>query len=68
MHLSDSLVSKLVDKQIYSIVISFSGATPDDYESVYHGGKWNVVLEGIEKISKCKADKNNDFPIICINS
>lgn len=68
MHFSDEIVEKVIDNNVYEITISFSGATKEEYESVYMGGVWEVVLEGLKRIKKRKQERGSKYPLISVNS
>jgi len=68
MHLTESLCEFLVDKKVYRVVLSFSGATKEEYENVYIGGNYERVLAGISLLAKIKAKRKATFPKIEVNS
>jgi hypothetical protein len=68
MSMSQELVEKLIDNQVFEITISFSGATKADYESVYIGGVWETALSGISRLARRKAERGSYFPLISVNS
>jgi MoaA/NifB/PqqE/SkfB family radical SAM enzyme len=68
MHLTEDLCNFLVEKQIFKLSISFSGASKEDYENVYIGGDFERVLSGIKRLSTAKKAINSSFPIIEVNS
>ncbi len=68
MHLSDALCDFLVSRRVWSVTLSFSGATKADYESIYLGGEFERVLQGIRRLADAKARAGSDFPKIQVNS
>ena len=68
MHLDKSLAEFLVENKIYSVSISFSGTTKEQYENVYIGGVFEQVLAGIKNLTEAKLAANSIYPIIEINS
>lgn len=67
-HLSQELCDFLVDRKISRVTISFSGATAEDYENIYIGGKFQDVLDGLERLNKAKQLAGSSFPQIHVNS
>jgi len=68
MHLTKSLCEFLVNKRVHRIVLSFSGATKEDYENIYIGGNYEKVLAGISQLAKTKVKHKSPFPKIEVNS
>ena len=68
MHLDEELCDFLASRRVYKITISFSGSTKEFYESVYIGGDFERVLDGIQRLSEAKRRHNSPYPIIEINS
>ncbi len=68
MHFSDEIVEKIIDNNVHEITISFSGTTKEEYESVYIGGVWETVLDGLKRINKRKQESGSRYPIISVNS
>jgi uncharacterized Fe-S cluster-containing radical SAM superfamily protein len=68
MHLDDSLANFLVERDVYKVVVSFSGATREDYENTYIGGDFDRVLSGLARVAAAKKARNSIYPIIEINS
>jgi len=68
MHLDEEFCQFLVDRRVYQITVSFSGATKDVYESVYLGGNFEKVLGGLKRLADIKKAQGSRFPIIEINS
>jgi MoaA/NifB/PqqE/SkfB family radical SAM enzyme len=68
MLLKDELIECIVDNSIYEITVSFSGATKNDYENIYHGGNFDQVLYNLEKLKKYKEKTGSPFPKVSINS
>lgn len=67
-HLSQDMCDFLVDRKISRITISFSGATAEEYENIYIGGKFQEVLDGLERLNKAKQRVGSSFPQIHVNS
>jgi MoaA/NifB/PqqE/SkfB family radical SAM enzyme len=68
MHLDEEFCRFLVDRRVYQITVSFSGATKEIYESIYLGGNFEKVLGGIKRLADIKKEQGSRFPIIEINS
>lgn len=68
MHLDEDFCRFLVDRRVYQITVSFSGATKEVYESIYLGGNFEKVLGGIKRLADIKKAQGSRFPIIEINS
>ncbi|HYV41195.1 MAG TPA: radical SAM protein [Thermoanaerobaculia bacterium] len=68
MHLTDGLVEHLVNLSIHHVTVSFSGSTKQDYESVYQGGKFEVVLAGLARLRDRKRTCGSRFPRVHIHS
>gem|GEM_PF-1265991 len=68
MHLTQELCELMVEKKLFKVVISFSGANQQDYENVYLGGQFGTVLEGISRLANTKKQRHSQYPVIEINS
>lgn len=68
MHLDEDFCQFLVDRRIYQITVSFSGATKEVYESIYLGGNFERVLGGIKRLAEIKRSRGARYPIIEVNS
>ena len=68
MHLDEEFCRFLVDRNVYKITVSFSGATKETYESIYIGGDFEKVLSGIRCLSDLKKERRARYPIIEVNS
>lgn len=68
MHLDEEFCQFLVERGIYRITVSFSGATREIYESIYLGGDFDTVLAGMKRLADAKKAKGSHYPIIEINS
>lgn len=67
-HLSQDMCDFLVDRKISRVTISFSGSTAQDYENIYIGGKFQEVLDGLDRLNKAKKRAGSSFPQIHVNS
>ena len=67
-HLSQEMCDFLVDRKISRVTISFSGANAEDYENIYIGGKYQDILDGLERLNKAKLRAKSTFPQIHVNS
>ncbi len=67
-HLSQEMCEFLVDRKISRVTISFSGSTAEDYENIYIGGKFQQVLDGLERLNTAKRKAGSSFPQIHVNS
>jgi uncharacterized Fe-S cluster-containing radical SAM superfamily protein len=68
MHLDQSLADFLVERDVYKLVVSFSGATREDYEHTYIGGDFDRVLSGLARVAAAKKVRGSRYPIIEVNS
>ena len=68
MHLDQAMCDFLVDMKVMQIIVSFSGTTKEIYESIYIGGSFERVLDGIKRLADTKKAKNSLYPVIHINS
>lgn len=68
MNLTDEIIEAVVDNRVRQIMISFSGSTKLDYESLYLNGDFEKVLSSIAKLNEEKKKKNSQYPLIMINS
>jgi|HubBroStandDraft_6_1064221.scaffolds.fasta_scaffold82590_2 MoaA/NifB/PqqE/SkfB family radical SAM enzyme len=68
MKLDTGLADFLVTSGIGVVCVSMSGATADDYESLYTGGKYETVMRGIRNLAEAKQRHGSRYPVIQINS
>ena len=68
MHIDADLADFLVRSNVYRVTVSFSGATAEDYENVYLGGKFEQVLAGLRHLHDAKQRAGRLYPIVVINS
>lgn len=68
MHLDADLADFLVRSNVYRVTVSFSGATAEDYENVYLGGKFDQVLAGLRHLAEAKKRHGKLYPVVVINS
>jgi MoaA/NifB/PqqE/SkfB family radical SAM enzyme len=68
MKLNEAMSSQMVKLGVHRITISFSGATKNEYESVYIGSNFDKVLANIKGLAKQKRLQKSRYPIISINS
>jgi MoaA/NifB/PqqE/SkfB family radical SAM enzyme len=68
MNLTESLSRILVESRVRQVMISFSGSTKSDYESMYLNGDFDRVLSNIKTLSDLKKKAGSPYPIIMINS
>ena len=66
--LSEVLCERLVDLQVAAVTVSASGSTRDDYESIYLGGDFGRLLQGLTAMAAEKAKRHSAFPIVTVNS
>ena len=62
MHLTQELCEFLVEQRVWSITLSFSGATKEEYENIYLGGDFDRVLQGIRRLADAKARAGAVYP------
>lgn len=67
-HLSQEMCEFLVNRKISRVTISFSGSNEVDYENIYIGGKYQDILDGIDRLNKTKLKAKSSFPQIHVNS
>ena len=68
MHLDDAMTEQLVKSRVYKVTVSFSGATREDYENVYLGGRFDQVLGGLRRLDEAKKRAGSLYPVVVINS
>lgn len=68
MNLTQSLCDLLVKHSVHKVNINFSGATKEDYESIYVGCIFDQVLENIRALAESKKKYASNFPIISVTS
>jgi MoaA/NifB/PqqE/SkfB family radical SAM enzyme len=68
MALDEDMCQFLVDSNVGAVCVSFSGSTKADYENLYIGGNFDVVLGGIRTLKAAKTAQNARYPLIHINS
>lgn len=68
MHLDDAMVEELIANRIFKVVVSFSGATAEEYENMYIGGNFQRVLDNLKRLSLAKEKAGSKYPILEINS
>lgn len=68
MNLGEELCQFLVDRKIFRVTVSFSGASQEDYENVYLGGGFDTVLDGLARLHRVKTERGSRYPEIEINS
>ncbi|MBC8500909.1 MAG: radical SAM protein [Nanoarchaeota archaeon] len=61
--LTEKMANKLIDAKLDKIIFSIEGTTPEVYESIRIGGKFNKVLENIKRLQKMKKERGIDYPI-----
>lgn len=67
MHLEE-IAEFLVERKVHKVTVSFSGATREEYENVYLGGKFDRVLAGMRRLAEAKARAGSAYPVIEVNS
>jgi sulfatase maturation enzyme AslB (radical SAM superfamily) len=68
MNLTEELCEFLVDRKVFRVTVSFSGSTEEDYENIYLNGRYQTVLDGIERLHRIKIARNSPYPEVDINS
>ncbi|MCP4696417.1 MAG: glycosyltransferase [Gammaproteobacteria bacterium] len=68
MHLTEDICEFLVERKVFRVIISFSGASKEEYENVYLGGHYETVLEGMARLARTKKKHAAVYPEIEINS
>lgn len=66
--LNSDLAEFLVEQGVHKIMVSASGATKEDYERVYIGGKFDILLDGLRRLHAAKRRAGSRFPLVEINS
>lgn len=66
--LSQELCDLLVEQGVAEITISLSGSSQQDYESVYLGGHYDSVMQGLRRLKHTREKHGTDFPRVVINS
>jgi MoaA/NifB/PqqE/SkfB family radical SAM enzyme len=68
MKLDTALADFLVTSGVGAVCVSISGATAEDYENLYLGGKYETVMQGIRNLADAKRAHGSMYPIIQVNS
>jgi MoaA/NifB/PqqE/SkfB family radical SAM enzyme len=68
MKLDGEFAKFLVEKNVFNVTFSFSGATREEYENVYLGGNFDTVTANIKNLADEKKRQGKKFPKIAINS
>lgn len=66
--LDSDLADFLVEQGVHKIMVSCSGATREDYEKVYIGGKYDTLMNGLMRLKAAKRAKGTRYPLVEINS
>lgn len=66
--LDSDLAEFLVENCVYKIMVSASGATKEEYEQVYLGGKFDTLVNGLRRLRDAKKAKGSRYPLVEINS
>ncbi|RKX37589.1 MAG: hypothetical protein DRP64_16945, partial [Verrucomicrobia bacterium] len=67
-NLDDAMLEKFVEKKVHRIMVSISGSTAEQYESVYLGGRFESLLDTLKRIHQCKQRRQSSYPKVVINS
>lgn len=68
LNLTEVLCDCIVQHGIHIVNIHMSGATKEDYESIYINSEFNRVLDNIRLLSTTKKKYSSAYPIIKVNS
>lgn len=68
LNLTEALCDHLVKHGVYRVNINLSGATREDYESIYVGSDFEQVLNNISLLAETKNRYGSAYPIISVNS
>jgi GT2 family glycosyltransferase/MoaA/NifB/PqqE/SkfB family radical SAM enzyme/glycosyltransferase involved in cell wall biosynthesis len=68
MRLTSELCEAVVDGRVAQVVVSVSGSTKADYEGVYLGGAFDVVLAGLKRLSEARLRAGSPYPRVTVNS
>lgn len=63
-HLSPQLCDELVSLGIHRIVVTFTGATKEEYESIHLGGSFEKALAGLTALKASKERASSVYPIV----
>ena len=62
--LSEEIIDKIISSHLDRIIISVDGATAETYEQYRVGGKFDTVIEGIERLVQRKKERKSSTPFI----
>lgn len=68
MHLDPDMCEFLVSRKVNKLTLSMSGATKGDYESIYLGGDFEKVTDGLKRLHRTKMVNKTKFPLVEVNS
>ncbi|MES2856381.1 MAG: radical SAM protein [Bdellovibrionota bacterium] len=68
MNLDLDMARFLVEQNVFNVTFSFSGATREEYENVYLGGKFDTVVASMKNLAAEKIRQNKSYPKISVNS
>ena len=62
--LSEEIIDKIISSHLDRIIISVDGTTAETYEQYRVGGKFDTVIEGIERLVQRKKERKSSTPFI----
>lgn len=65
--LNSAKSERLLKAGLYRIIFSLDGATPETYETIRVGAKFDSVIENIQRFMSRRKDLNQNNPIVDIN-
>ena len=65
--LKEDIIQASIDAKISEIIFSIDGATPETYEDIRRGGKWNRLLEKMDLLASMKQRASSANPVARIN-
>lgn len=68
MHLDEALCEALVEQRVFSVTVSASGGTAEDYEQLYIGGRFETLLAGLRRLDTRKRAHGCRYPRVEVNS
>ncbi|MFD2233470.1 radical SAM/SPASM domain-containing protein [Phaeospirillum tilakii] len=66
--LTPEFCDALVARRVWQVTVSLSGVTRETYETVYRGGRFAALIDGLRRLHAAKARVGATFPRVVVNS
>lgn len=66
--LTPDFCDALVARRVWKVTVSLSGVTREDYETVYRGGRFAPLIDGLRHLDAAKKRAGASYPRVVINS